>query len=136
MGDDHPIATPAAGGVVIRQTGGSVEVLVIHRPRHDDWSLPKGHVDPGEAAQQAALREVREETGYDCVAVVEVASSDYLTADGTRKVVRYWLMEPVSGSFEPNDEVDEIRWLATPQAMAILSYDLDRDLIRSTLGAP
>lgn len=134
MGGGSPPPTQAAGGIVIRPVGDGVEVLVIHRPRYDDWSLPKGHVDPGESPPEAALREVLEETGLECVIAVEAGAAGYATEDGEHKLVRYWVMQPTGGEFTPNDEVDEVRWLEPAEAVALLSYDLDRGLIRATLG--
>lgn len=117
----------AAGGVVVRDG----EVLLVHRPRYDDWTLPKGKLDDGESFQDAALREVEEETGLRCTLGRELPSSRY-TANGKPKLVRYWLMEPVQDApFVANDETDELRWLALGDALALLSYDRDRDVIRA-----
>src|SRR3954453_21560160 len=120
----------AAGGVVWRRAGDTVAIAVVHRPRYDDWSLPKGKLDPGESWQDAALREVREEIGLRCTLGEELASAAYDVAAG-RKVVRYWLMAPESGAFEPNDEVDEVRWLSPEEAQRLLSYEHDRVLARA-----
>jgi 8-oxo-dGTP diphosphatase len=113
----------AAGGVVLR--GG--RVAVVHRPKYDDWSLPKGKLDPGESFEDAALREVEEETGLRCSLVRELPAVQY-EVRGRPKLVRYWAME-VEGEtpFEPNEEVDEIRWLGPDEALALLSYDRDRE---------
>jgi 8-oxo-dGTP diphosphatase len=113
----------AAGGVVLR--GG--RVAVVHRPKYDDWSLPKGKLDPGESFEDAALREVEEETGLRCSLVRELPAVQY-EVRGRPKLVRYWAME-VEGEtpFEPNEEVDEIRWLEPDEALALLSYDRDRE---------
>lgn len=119
-----------------RGSGPDVEVLIVHRPRYDDWSLPKGHVDPGETAIDAAVREVREETGFVCTPDEVAGIASYTTLSGEHKVVHYWVMTVVSGEFAPNDEVDEIRWESPDGAVGLLSYDLDRDLIRTTLGTP
>lgn len=134
MMSSEPGPTPAAGGIVRRRSAGEPQALVIHRPRYDDWTLPKGHIDPGETDEQAALREVEEETGLRCSLGERVASVQYITRDGVRKRVRYWLMEPLGGEFQPNSEVDEVRWVACDEAVALLSYDLDRALVRSALG--
>ena len=115
----------AAGGVVL--SGG--RVAVAHRPRYDDWSFPKGKLEPGESWQDAALREVEEETGMRCRLGAELPPVGYDVASG-HKVVRYWRMEPESGSFEPNDEVDELRWVAPDEAEDLLSYQHDRELAR------
>ena len=122
----------AAGGVVVRQTPGGLEVVAVHRPRYDDWSLPKGKLDPGESFEEAALREVSEETGLECELIREVESVRYRDGHGRPKIARYWLMRPVSGRVEdhaPDDEVDELRWITVPEAMAVLSYPRDRDLV-------
>ena len=109
--------------------GGSAEVLVVHRPKYDDWSLPKGKLDRGEDHETAALREVEEETGLRARLEREVGSTSYQDRDGRPKVVRYWVMSPVSGSFTPGREVDEVRWLPISEAKALLSYDHDRHLL-------
>jgi 8-oxo-dGTP diphosphatase len=112
----------AAGGVVVRNG----QVAVVHRPRYDDWSLPKGKLDPGESFEEAALREVEEETGLRCRLVRELPAVRY-EVRGHPKLVRYWAMEVVDETrFEPNDEVDEVRWLEPDEAIALLSYDRDR----------
>ena len=117
----------AAGGIV-RRDG---QVLLIHRPKYDDWSFPKGKLDEGEDWEDAALREVEEETGFRCSLGQELASTCYTDSHGRPKVVRYWLMRPESGEFEPTDEVDEIAWLSPDEAVERLSYDRDRKLLES-----
>jgi 8-oxo-dGTP pyrophosphatase MutT (NUDIX family) len=119
----------AAGGVVWRPAGGGVEVLVVHRPKYDDWSLPKGKRHEGESDQDAALREVEEETGLRCTLVRELPSISYNDRQGRAKVVRYWEMRPEGGSFTPTDEVDEVRWMPPDQLAPFLSYDRDRDVV-------
>jgi len=129
----------AGGGVVRRAGPGGTEVLVVHRPRYDDWTLPKGKLDAVDRGdvEACALREVREETGYSCVTVAEVGETTYPTqAKGggpATKVVRYWLMEVEGGEFGPNREVDEVRWLSQTDAAALLSYERDRDLLKRSL---
>jgi len=115
----------AAGGVVIRDG----EVLLVHRPRYDDWTLPKGKLDPGESFEEAALREVWEETGLSCSLGDELSSTEYRDSKDRPKIVRYWLMEIEGGDFEPNDEVDEVRWVAIGEAAAELTYDRDRGVL-------
>jgi 8-oxo-dGTP diphosphatase len=119
----------AAGGVVVRDG----KVLLVHRPRYDDWSFPKGKLDPGESFADAALREVEEETGVRCSLGRELPATGYIV--GTRpKIVRYWLMAPEAETpFEPNDETDELRWLAPDEAMQLLSYDRDRELLAAAI---
>jgi 8-oxo-dGTP pyrophosphatase MutT (NUDIX family) len=119
----------AAGGVVCRPGANGPCVAVVHRPRYDDWSLPKGKLDRGETWEEAALREVQEEIGLRCRLGRELTAAEYLVRSG-RKVVRYWLMEPESGAFAPNEEVDEMRWLSPDEAVRTLTYDHDRALVR------
>lgn len=115
----------AAGGVVERDG----MVLLVHRPRYDDWTFPKGKLDPGESFEDAALREVEEETGVRCTLGRELPSSSY-EVNGRPKVVRYWLMAPDAElEFAPNDETDDIRWVTPDEARALLTYDRDRDVL-------
>jgi len=117
----------AAGGVVIRDG----LVALVHRPRYDDWTLPKGKLDAGESFEDAAIREIDEETGLRTRLVRELPAV-YYEVRGRPKVVRYWLMEVESDpGFVPNDEVDELRWLEPAAARSLLSYDRDRDVLRS-----
>jgi 8-oxo-(d)GTP phosphatase len=120
---------PAGGGVVWRRgDDGVVETALVHRPRYDDWSLPKGKLEPGEHVLQAAVREVTEETGLAVVAGRRGPSTRYPVVDGI-KAVDYWLMRAVGGRFEPNHEVDELRWLPVEDAYALLSHEHDRDVV-------
>jgi 8-oxo-dGTP pyrophosphatase MutT (NUDIX family) len=121
----------AAGGIVLRDGPNGTEALLVHRPRYDDWSLPKGKLREGESDEEAALREVEEETSLVCGLVRELASSSYVDGRGRPKVVRYWLMEPIAGEAAPQNEVDEVRWLLLEQAAALLSYDRDRAVLAS-----
>ncbi len=112
--------------------GGSVELCVVHRPKYDDWSLPKGKLDRGESFEEAAVREVWEETGLRCRLVQELRPVRYTDAKRRPKLVRYWLMDAVEDTgFAPNDEVDELRWLDIPKAAALVTYDHDRELVAS-----
>lgn len=126
----------AAGGVVVRDTpegtGGAAgtEVCVVHRPRYDDWTFPKGKLDPGESFEDAALREVEEETGLRCTLEAELPSAEYRDDKDRAKIVRYWQMEvDEDPGFEPNDEVDELRWLPMAEAAELLTYERDRELL-------
>jgi 8-oxo-dGTP diphosphatase len=115
----------AAGGVV-RRDG---RIAVVHRPRYDDWSLPKGKLDAGETFEEAAVREVHEEIGARCELGDELPPTTYRDHKGRLKIVRYWLMEAADVDFEPNDEVDELRWLAPAEAIPLLSYERDEALL-------
>jgi 8-oxo-dGTP diphosphatase len=113
----------AAGGVVLRDG----LVAIVHRPKYDDWSLPKGKLDDGESFEDAALREVEEETGLRCHLVRELPTVSY-DVRGRPKEVRYWEMEVDEETpFAPNDEVDQVRWVDPREALALLSYDRDRE---------
>jgi 8-oxo-dGTP pyrophosphatase MutT (NUDIX family) len=124
----------AAGGVLVRETEDGPEVAVVHRPRYDDWSLPKGKLRAGEAWESAALREVEEETGIRGDLAEELSPAHYRDRKGRRKLVRWWLMRPLEGEFTPNDEVDELRWLPPDEAAGLLDYEHDRELVRSLAG--
>jgi 8-oxo-dGTP diphosphatase len=115
----------AAGGLVVRNG----EVLLVHRPKYDDWTFPKGKADDGETDEACALREVLEETGLTCVLQAEAGTTRYVDSRGRPKVVRWWVMEPLGGVFEPSDEVDEIRWLEPADAALLLSYGRDLPLL-------
>lgn len=122
----------AAGGLVVRrEPDGISRVALIHRPRYDDWSFPKGKLVDGESHEDAARREVAEETGLRCELGPELASIEYVDRRGRPKVVRYWAMRAVDGEFVPTDEVDELRWLDIVTASKQLSYEHDRELLRS-----
>jgi 8-oxo-dGTP diphosphatase len=127
----------AAAGVVLWRPGAPApELAIIHRPKYDDWSLPKGKLEPGEEWRAAAVRETCEETGFTVALGPELPSTRYRDRKGRDKLVRYWAATPVFGSFEANEEVDELRWLTPPQARAQLSYDRDRPLIDALLALP
>jgi 8-oxo-dGTP pyrophosphatase MutT (NUDIX family) len=129
----------AAGGVIWREvtvadeagaTRLSGEIVLIHRPRYDDWSFPKGKLNRGEAYRRAALREVREETGLVCEVGEELPSTVYTDGKGRTKLVRYWIMRVVGVEpWAPNDEVDQRRWVPIDEAGRLLTYDHDRDIL-------
>ena len=106
------------------------EIAIIHRPRYDDWSLPKGKVEPGETEPVTAVREVHEETGYTAHLGRRLIAVSYPLEQGGVKKVRYWAARCVDGSFAPNDEVDELKWLPVDDAMKQLGYALDRKVLR------
>jgi 8-oxo-dGTP pyrophosphatase MutT (NUDIX family) len=120
----------AAGGVVRRRVDGRVLTVLVHRPRYDDWSFPKGKLHDGESFEEAALREVLEETGLECRIEGELPPLRYTDQDGRPKVVRYWSMDVLDGGdLRPTDEVDEARWLTLAEARTMLSYDRDREVL-------
>jgi 8-oxo-dGTP pyrophosphatase MutT (NUDIX family) len=121
----------AAGGVVIRPRNDETEVLLVHRPKYDDWTFPKGKALPGESDEECAIREVEEETGLRCTLDDELPGTAYTDSRGRPKLVRYWLMRPLAGAFEPHAEVDEIRWLPLAAAADALSYGRDREVLQA-----
>jgi 8-oxo-dGTP pyrophosphatase MutT (NUDIX family) len=120
----------AAGGLVRRRgANGEAEILVVHRPAYDDWSFPKGKLEPGEGEEAAAIREVEEETGLRCRLERELATTRYRDARGRPKTVRYWLMTPVGGQLAAANEIDEARFVPLAEATQLLTYERDRDLL-------
>ena len=118
----------AAGGVVMRDGA----IAVVHRPKYDDWSLPKGKLDPGEDWEEAAVREVEEETGERARIVGELPPTRYRDRKDRPKVVRWYRMDVEDeGDFEPDAEVDELRWLAPDEARRLLTYPHDRELLET-----
>ena len=119
----------AAGGIVVRDG----RVLLVHRPKYDDWTIPKGKLEPGETWEQAAAREVAEETGLRCEVGDEVGRTFYRDARGREKEVRYYALmcadEP-----SPQNEVDEVRWVGLDDAAELLSYERDRSLLAGLDG--
>ena len=143
MADDLPVVR-AAGGVVWRRgPDGAIEVVVVHRPRYDDWSLPKGKQEPGERRRDTALREVEEETGLRCVRgpklgppieyeVTPPAGRRYL------KRVTWWAMTVAEDlGFAPNDEVDRVRWVPLESLADVLTHEVEHGLVHllATSGA-
>lgn len=121
----------AAGGVVFRfAPRDEPEVLVIHRPRYDDWSLPKGKNDPGEFSQDAAVREVWEETGYRCRVIAPLGNQEYMSPTGWKRVDYYAMTSWSKTGFQPGAEVDEMRWIPVSKA-GLLTYARDRKLVRT-----
>jgi 8-oxo-dGTP pyrophosphatase MutT (NUDIX family) len=135
----------AAGGVIWRavtvadETGAtrpSGEIVLIHRPRYDDWSFPKGKLNRGEAYKRAALREVREETGLVCEPGEELPSTVYVDGKGRSKLVRYWMMRVVAVKpWVPNAEVDQRRWVTIDEAAGMLTYAHDREMLATLVEA-
>ncbi|MGH2733860.1 MAG: NUDIX hydrolase [Actinomycetota bacterium] len=120
----------ASGAIVLGPTGVEpARIAVIHRPAYDDWTFPKGKALPGEADEEAALREVEEETGFTCRLGRPLGTVSYRDRHGRTKVVRYWLMRTLGGGFSPTDEVDELRWLPPAEAAGLLTYEHDRMLL-------
>jgi 8-oxo-dGTP diphosphatase len=136
MSKDAPAAeVAAAGGIVTRPGAGDgtdlVEVVLVHRPKYDDWTFPKGKVEKGETEEQAATREVREETGFECALGEEFATVRYVDGRGRPKRVRYWMMTVVGGvATIPNAEVDDLRWLSPGDASTLLTYEHDQAVAR------
>jgi 8-oxo-dGTP diphosphatase len=120
----------AAGGVVVRGEGDGREVVLVHRPAYDDWSIPKGKCRRRESDEDCAVREVEEETGLRCELGEELRTVTYTDASGRPKQARYWLMRPVAGELRPRHEVDDARWVPIGEAELLLSYDRDRDVLR------
>lgn len=131
----HPQVIEAAGGIVWRHGAGTAEVAVVHRPRYQDWSLPKGKREPGESWQETALREVLEETG--CRVVIErFADGTIYSVKGRPKVVLFWHMRVTRESaFEPNEEVDQLDWLTPEAAILRLDYGSERRLLAHQTAA-
>jgi 8-oxo-(d)GTP phosphatase len=127
--------TIAAGGLVWREDdGGAITIAVVHRPRYDDWSLPKGKADDGELPVHTAIREVGEETGAS-VAVTRRLGRVRYDVDGIAKMVRYWEMRYLHGDFSAGSEVDELRWIEPQKARRLLSYRGDRAILTAALAA-
>ena len=123
----------AAGGVVLRAGDDGPEVAIVHRPKYDDWSLPKGKLEAGESWEEAALREVAEETGLECELGAELRETTYRDLKGRPKRVRWWAMKPLGGAFSADDEVDQMRWTPAGEADGVLDYEDDHALVREAL---
>jgi len=127
---DHPVRiVAAAGGLIWRQGSRGRELIVIYRRRHQDWTLPKGKVQPGESWRQCAIREVREETGYDVEVESHAGWVCYETGEIT-KVVRFWNMRPIGESqFQSSEEVMSVQWLTPQEAVKRLDHEGERLLV-------
>ncbi len=119
----------AAGGVVHRFTELGPEILLVHRPGHDDWSFAKGKLDPDETLKECAVREVLEETGLRCRPGKKLPLVEYRDARRRRKAVAYWTMTVIDGEFTPNPEVDAIGWFDLASADRCLTYQHDAELL-------
>lgn len=128
----------AGGGVVWRHAGddaGRLELLLVHRPRYDDWTFPKGKCDAGESDEACAAREVEEETGLRCILGPELATTRYVDNQGRDKVVRYWTMTVEAQlDWAPGDEVDEQAWVPVDEVGARLTYARDLPVLESFLA--
>ena len=119
----------AAGGLVVRESRNGGEILIVHRPAYGDWSFPKGKLEPGEREEEAAVREVEEETGLRCRLGRELATTRYRDGRGRPKTVRYWLMTPVGGRLSAANEIDDARFVTLAEAGGLLTYERDRELL-------
>lgn len=120
----------AAGGVVLRRSrSGTLETVLVHRPAYDDWTFPKGKLLRGETEEEAAVREVEEETGLRCQLGREVGTTSYRDPQGRQKTARYWEMAPIQGELAATNEVDEARWVPLEDAADMLTHARDRELL-------
>jgi 8-oxo-dGTP pyrophosphatase MutT (NUDIX family) len=120
----------AAGGVVLRRSrSGTLETVLVHRPAYDDWTFPKGKLLRGETEEEAAVREVEEETGLRCQLGREVGTTSYRDPQGRQKTARYWEMAPIEGELAATNEVDEARWVPLEDAADMLTHARDRELL-------
>jgi 8-oxo-dGTP pyrophosphatase MutT (NUDIX family) len=138
VGADGIAPEVEAAGAVIWRVGptGDIEVVLIHRPRYDDWTFPKGKLLPGETLEEAAIREVGEETGFRCRIGKVIGTHRYRDGRARWKEVTYWLMEWIEGRFDPSDEVDRLRWVPLAEAGRVLTYDRDHELLRDLWIGP
>ena len=126
----------AAGGILWRESGTTKTIAIIHRDRYNDWSLPKGKLHPGESWQEAALREVGEETGWQG-SIVQYAGSFTYVLEDRPKVVQIWHMNVVKHDQAlMNGEVDQIRWLPVEEAVQLIDYEDERELLLNATRGP
>ncbi len=129
----------AAGTVLWRRDGDDVQVALVHRPKYDDWSLPKGKCEPGEHLAVTAIRETREEAGFDGVLGRYLGEVGYAVQgpDGSvPKIVSYWAMQALGGAFTPSSEVDRLEWMPVAAALTALTREHDQQPVRALLAAP
>jgi 8-oxo-dGTP pyrophosphatase MutT (NUDIX family) len=120
----------AAGGLVLRRSrSGTLETVLVHRPAYDDWTFPKGKLLRGETEEEAAVREVEEETGLRCQLGREVGTTSYRDPQGRQKTARYWEMAPIEGELAATNEVGEARWVPLEDAADMLTHARDRELL-------
>ena len=123
----------AAGALLWRESSElKIEIALIHRPRYDDWSLPKGKIEEGESSLRCAFREVIEETGITPQFGRELGSVEYKEPAGLKRV-KYWAAKALTDEFLPNEEVDEIKWLNTEDALSVATHESDRSIIENFL---
>ena len=134
MGSKHDDITPdvqlAAGGIVWQRIDGDPRLALIHRPKYDDWTLPKGKPERGEELGETARREIHEELGCRIKFLEFAGVVHYPLGYERTKVVLFWHMSPVGEQvFSPNREVDEILWLSKKEALKKLTHDVERELL-------
>src|SRR6202165_6343819 len=128
-GNDGNGNRAGGGGVLRKSRSGDVEIAVVHRPEYDDWTLPKGKIEPDETPEDCALREGREEAGLRCEVVRPLGCTAYVDRRGRDKVACYWVMEVRGGRFRPGIEVDKLQWLSVDDAIKRLTYGRDKTLL-------
>ena len=135
---DAPTDLIRAAGGIVRQflPGGGVEIACIYREARGDWTFPKGKLDPGENFEQAALREVHEETGLRCAIERFIGTTNYTHRKGRPKIVAYYLMSVDEGAFAPTEEVDDLVWLGLEHVHGHLTWERDRELFDLALALP